>query len=77
VAQHPVGSPLGESDLADQLRVDPQRAAGVLSGDRGAERAVATAQRLQLVCQVGEGGLGEAGADVPGVPQPGSVPDAD
>ena len=77
MTQDLVAGPLDEGDLADQPRVDPLRGAGVLGGHCDSERAVRTAQRLQPACQVGEGGLGEAGADVPGVPQPGPVLDAD
>ena len=73
MAQDLVGGPLGEGHLADQPWLHPLGAAGVRCGYRGREGAVGAAQRLQPVRQVGEGGLGEAGADMPGVPQPGPV----
>ena len=77
MTQDLVAGPLDEGDLADKLRVDPLHATGVLGGHCHSERAVRTVQRLQPARQVGEGGLGEAGADVPGVSQPGSIPGAD
>src|ERR1700720_4522238 len=77
MAHAPVAGPLGERHLADEPRLGPVRAAGVLGRDRRAERAGAGLQRPQLADQVGEHGLGETGADVPGVPQVPAVVDAE
>ncbi len=73
MAHDPLTGPFGECDLADQARLDPVGAAGVLCRERRAERADIALQRPELAYQVGEHGLGEAGADVPGVPQSAAV----
>jgi hypothetical protein len=77
VAHAPVTGPLGEPHLADELRPDPVRAAGMLGRERRAERAGRGLQRTQPADQVSKHGLGETGSDMPGVPQAPAVVNAE
>jgi DNA-binding NarL/FixJ family response regulator len=56
--------------LSDEAGLDPAGVAGVLAWHRFVERAVGPVQRPQLAHQLGEHGLGEAGADLAEVAQP-------
>ena len=73
VARALVAGPFGEGDRADQAGLHPLGAVGVHGRYGGGERAPGAAQRSQSSGQAGEHGLGEAGADVPGIPQAAAV----
>ena len=73
VARALVAGPFGEGDRADQAGLHPLGAVGVQGRYGGGERAPGAAQRGQSAGQAGEHGLGEAGADVPGIPQAAAV----
>ncbi len=65
MAQAAGGRPLAELDLGDQLRRDEQRAARRALA--GFERRVLALQRREQLAELVELGVGEAGADAPGV----------
>ena len=69
VPQPVVRGPLAEADLADQLRLDPDRVAGVRARQLAGERRRGPAQRREPSRQVVQHGVAEAGADVPDVVQ--------
>ena len=69
VTQQQAGGPFGEGNFADQARLGPLGLARVPGGHRAGERAGGAAQHPQPPGQIDEHGLGEAGADVPCVPQ--------
>ena len=66
MAQAAGAGPLGEADLADELRLDPGRVAEARRVD---ERGVLAAQRLEPLGQVAQGRAVEAGPDLARVAQ--------
>jgi hypothetical protein len=69
VPQAAVSGPLAVFNLANKVRLDPVRVAGMLAGYHLIERAGGTRVAAQHGQQISKNAVGEAGADVPDVAQ--------
>src|SRR5512135_3520503 len=69
MAHQVIAGPFGEGDLADEFGADPVGVAGVPWRQGVFEWARGLVQRAEPLREIAQHGLGEAGADVPGVAQ--------